>query len=403
MGLPMLSKPQIHHHMELTILMPCLNEARTLESCVQQAQRFLQRSGVQGEVLVADNGSVDGSIDLALARGARVVHVAEKGYGAALMGGIRSARGRFVIMADSDGSYDFAALDAFLVRLRQGDALVMGNRFKGGIAAGAMPVLHRYLGNPVLSFLGRLFFKSPARDLHCGPRGFERDAIWRLGLTTTGMEFASEMLVKASLARLPISEVATTLKPDGRGRPPHLRTWRDGWRHLRFLLMMSPRWLLLYPGLALLLTGLLAQALVWHGPLVIDGIGFDVHTLLYASGMSLLGLQLSLFAVLAKAVGCAKQVFSFSGKFRWFMTHFTVERGILLGAIAVAAGLGLSIHSVELWVASGLSSLDPSRMMRIAIPAVTLMVSGAEVMFASFLLALIGIPVVHQSCEELSA
>ncbi|RZI76077.1 MAG: glycosyltransferase family 2 protein, partial [Rubrivivax sp.] len=341
--------------MELTIVMPCLNEARTLPACVRNAFEFLDRSGIEGEVLVADNGSTDGSVQLASALGARVEHVEHKGYGAALMGGIKAAHGRFVIMADSDGSYDFSALDDFVRRLRAGDALVMGNRFKGGIEEGAMPFLHRYLGNPVLSFLGRLFFRSSVGDFHCGLRGFDRQAILRLGLNTTGMEFASEMLVKASLAGLPVSEVPTTLKPDGRGRPPHLRTWRDGWRHLRFLLMMSPRWLLLYPGMALAGLGVFAQALVWGGPFVVNGVGFDIHTLLYASAMSLLGLQLTLFAVLAKAIGCQKHVFPFGGHFRWFMQHFQLEHGLGLGGVALLFGLGLSVYSVELWMAGGLS------------------------------------------------
>ena len=227
--------------MELTVLMPCLNEARTVVRCVEAARGFLQRAGVQGEVLVADNGSTDGSQDLASAAGARVISVQERGYGAALIGGIRNARGRFVIMGDADDSYDFSALQSFLAVLRSGADLVMGNRFRGGIEDGAMPPLHRYLGNPVLSFIGRLFFRTPIGDFHCGLRGFSRESIQRLALVSPGMEFASEMVAKAALAGMRIEEVPTTLRRDGRGRPSHLRSWRDGWRHLRFLLLFCPR------------------------------------------------------------------------------------------------------------------------------------------------------------------
>ena len=252
--------------LELTILMPCLNEAETLAICIGKAQSFLTRSGIAGEVVVADNGSTDGSQAIASANGARVVPVPEKGYGAALAGGITAAHGKFVIMADADDSYDFANLDLFVAALRDGADLVMGNRFAGGVAADAMPWHHRYIGNPVLSFLGRLFFRTPVRDFHCGLRGFSRVAIQRLNLRTIGMEFASEMVVKSTLSNLDVREVPTTLKKDGRSRPPHLRSFRDGWRHLRFLLLFSPRWLFLYPGITLLLVGLLIGAALMRGP-----------------------------------------------------------------------------------------------------------------------------------------
>ena len=243
--------------MELTILMPCLNEAETIARCVDKARSFLARTGTEGEVLVADNGSNDGSIQIAEAHGARVAHVAMRGYGAALIHGINAAHGKYVIMADSDDSYDLQHLDAFISQLRQGNDLVMGNRFKGGIAQGAMPFLHKYLGNPVLSRIGRLFFSIPVHDFHCGLRGFNRQRILDLELATTGMEFASEMVVRSALAKYKITEVPTTLQKDGRSRPPHLRTWSDGWRHLRFLLLLCPRWLFLYPGIAILLMGTL--------------------------------------------------------------------------------------------------------------------------------------------------
>lgn len=374
---------------ELTILMPCLNEAETIATCVAKARSFLQRAGIAGEVLVTDNGSTDGSQDIARATGARVVPIARRGYGAALIGGVEAARGRYVIMGDADDSYDFSRLDAFVARLRAGDQLVMGNRFQGGIASGAMPPLHRYLGNPVLSFIGRLLFRSDIGDFHCGLRGFDRDAVRALGLVSPGMEFASEMIVKAELARLRIAEVPTTLSPDGRSRRPHLRTWRDGWRHLKFLLLMSPRWLLLYPGLTLFLLGTLAQVAILRGPIVIAGVGFDIHTMLYSAGATILGLQLMIFGLLARAVGCVKGVLPATPSVVRLWRTLTLERGIVVGASILAAGLGLAAYSVSLWVETHLAALDPTAMMRYAIPSVTLMIAGAEIVFASFVLSLI--------------
>lgn len=374
---------------ELTILMPCLNEAQTVGTCVAKARAFLARAAIDGEVVVADNGSTDGSQRIAQAAGARVVDIPARGYGSALLGGITAARGRFVVMGDSDDSYDFSRLDAYVERLRQGDQLVMGNRFAGGIARGAMPALHRYLGNPVLSFIGRLLFRAHIGDFHCGLRGFDRVAIRRLDLVSPGMEFASEMVVKATLAGLRISEVPTTLSPDGRSRPPHLRSWRDGWRHLRFLLMMSPRWLLLYPGLTLLLLGLASQVAILQGPVVIRGVGFDIHTMLYAAGASILGLQLVVFALLARAIGCVKGVLPLTGMFRRVIAHFTLERGIAAGLAIGLAGLALAVYSIRLWFDAHLAALDPTEMMRYAIPSVTLMIAGAEVVFASFVLSFI--------------
>jgi glycosyltransferase involved in cell wall biosynthesis len=375
--------------LELTVLMPCLDEAETVATCVEIALDFLADRGIAGEVLVADNGSSDGSQRLARAAGARVVDVPARGYGAALMGGIAAARGRYVIMGDADRSYDFANLDAFVKRLRAGDQLVMGNRFEGGIAKGAMPPLHRYLGNPVLSFIGRLLFRAPIGDFHCGLRGFDRDAIRALALASPGMEFASEMVVKATLAELRIGEVPTTLSPDGRSRPPHLRSWRDGWRHLRFLLMMSPRWLLLYPGLGLLVVGLVAQLAILRGPIVVAGVGFDIHTMLYAAGASILGLQLMIFSLLARAIGCVKGVLPLTPPLRVLWARMTLERGIVAGTTIGACGLALAVHSVRLWAQAHLGALDPTEMMRFAIPSVTLMIAGAEIVFASFVLSFI--------------
>lgn len=377
--------------LELTILMPCLNEAETVATCVGKARGFLERTGIRGEVLVADNGSTDGSPDLAREAGARVVRVAHKGYGSALIGGIDAACGRFVIMADADDSYDFSKLDGFVDALRAGNTMVIGHRFRGGIRPGAMPLLHRYLGNPLLSFFGRLFFSSGIGDFHCGLRGVDRAAALRLGLRAPGMEFASEMIVKATLARWRIAEVPTVLSPDGRTRPPHLRSWQDGWRHLRFLLMMSPRWLMLYPGACLIGVGVAAEAVILHGPVVIGGVGFDIHTLLYAAGAIILGVQLLLFSLLARTVGVLKNLLPMSQPLARFLRIFTVERGILLGVALGVAGLGLAVYSVESWAHARLAALDPATMMRVAIPSVTLMLAGAEIIFASFLLGFIDV------------
>lgn len=383
----LLRAPQL----ELTILMPCLNEAETVSTCVRKARAFLDRTGVVGEVLVADNGSTDGSCELARNAGARVVRIAAKGYGHALMGGIQAARGRFVIMADADDSYDFSQLDGFLESLRGGDTLVIGHRFRGGIRPGAMPWLHRYLGNPVLSFLGRLFFSCRIGDFHCGLRGVERAAALRLGLSSPGMEFASEMIVKAALARWKIAEVPTILSPAGRSRPPHLRSWRDGWRHLRFLLIMSPRWLLLYPGMLLITAGLAAELAILRGPVVIHGVGFDIQTMLYAAGATILGLQLVLFSVIGRTVGVLKGLLPMTPRLRAFLRAFTVERGVLLGVLLGLAGLCLAVYSVDAWVRARLGAMNPVTAMRVVISSVTMMLAGGEILFASFILGLIDV------------
>jgi Glycosyl transferase family 2 len=376
---------------ELTILMPCLNEAETVATCVHKARGFLERTGIEGEVLVADNGSTDGSPALAREAGARVVHIAEKGYGNALRGGMDAAAGRLLIMADADDSYDFSHLDAFVDGLRAGYTMVIGHRFRGGIRPGAMPLLHRYLGNPVLSFAGRLLFSSGIGDFHCGLRGVDRLAALQLGLRAPGMEFASEMIVKATLAGWRIAEVPTVLSPDGRSRASHLRSWRDGWRHLRFLLMMSPRWLMLYPGACLIAIGAAAELAILRAPIVIDGVGFDIHTMLYAAGATILGVQLVLFSLLARTVGVLKNLLPMSPPLARFLRAFTVERGILLGLSLGVAGLGLAVYSVENWAHARLAALDPATMMRVAIPSVTLMLAGAEIVFASFLLGFIDV------------
>lgn len=368
--------------MELTILMPCLNEARTVQTCVAKARAFLQEARIEGEVLVADNGSTDGSQALAQEAGARVVDVPQRGYGAALIAGIQAARGRFVIMGDADDSYDFRALGAYVTELRQGAELVMGNRFRGGIEPGAMPFLHRYLGNPVLSFIGRLFFRTGIRDFHCGLRGFSREAIGRLGLVSPGMEFASEMVAKAALSRLRIAEVPTTLRPDGRGRPPHLRTWRDGWRHLRFLLLFCPRWLFLYPGAFLALAGCagLVAGLLPPGSLpVVPG----VHSVLYLGGATILGVQLLQFALLTKWIAVLGRLAPEPPWMARWSPRLSIEKGLIGGLLVFLVGLAWAVVLTVGWGRGGFGPLDPAETMRSAIPSVTLMVVGMQLAMGS--------------------
>ncbi|HWM43036.1 MAG TPA: glycosyltransferase family 2 protein [Burkholderiales bacterium] len=371
--------------------MPCLNEAATIGSCIAKARGFLERAGIEGEVLIADNGSNDGSCALAERAGARVVKVAERGYGAALAGGIAAARGRYIVMGDADDSYDFGRLEGFVAKLRDGYPLVMGNRFRGGIRKGAMPFLHRYLGNPVLSFVGRLLFRTRVGDFHCGLRGVDREAVRSLHLRTTGMEFASELVVKASLARWRIAEVPTMLSPDGRGRPPHLRTWRDGWRHLRFLLLFSPRWLFLYPGLALLLAGIALTTSLYLTPLQFLGAGLDIHSMLYASAAALLGMQLCLFALFARVSAQNARLLPRQPSVDRLLTVLTLERGLLFGLSLALCGLLWSGAAFWQWREAGFGALDPRVVMRDTIPAAALMVGGMEIMLAAFLLSVLSL------------
>ena len=372
--------------MELTILMPCLNEAQTLPACVAKAKVFIERTGIAAEVLVSDNGSTDGSQDLARSLGARVVHAPQRGYGAALITGIQAASGRFVIMGDGDDSYDFSQLDGFVAALRHGADLVMGNRFKGGIARGAMPPLHRYFGNPVLSWLGRTFFSADVGDFHCGLRGFSRDAILRLGLVSPGMEFATEMVAKAALAGYVIREVPTTLRPDGRDRPPHLRTWRDGWRHLLFMLLFTPRWLFLIPGILLAGGGFFGMAMLARGPQTLGPMGLDVHSMLYFSAAVMMGAQLVHFALLVKWIAVVAGIVR---EPRWVTqarNHTSVEFGLVIGGLVFLAGLAWTLALVSDWRTTGFSALDPKSTMRSVIPAVTMMALGVQAA-ASALLA----------------
>ena len=376
---------------ELTILMPCLNEAETLAICIAKARGYLTASGVSGEVLIADNGSTDGSQAIALAAGARVVPIAEKGYGSALLGGIHAAAGRYVIMGDSDDSYDFSDLDAFMAKLRDGYALVMGNRFKGGIKPGAMPKLHRYLGNPVLTTIGRIFFHSPCGDFHCGLRGFDREAILSLDLQAPGMEFASEMVVKATIHGLNIAEVPTTLSPDGRSRPPHLRSWRDGWRHLRFLLLFSPRWLFLYPGLGLLLTGLAAMAWLLPGPRAVAGIVFDIHTLFYASLAVVVGFHSALFYLFARLYGMREGLAPPDARFLALTRRLTLEAGLLTGLGLLVVGLVLAVLAVSAWTHTAFGVLSAERAMRLVIPSGTCILLAFQTAYGAFFLSVLEI------------
>jgi glycosyltransferase involved in cell wall biosynthesis len=376
---------------EVSIVMPCLNEAETLATCIQQAQQAIEQDGLAAEIIVADNGSTDGSQVIAKELGARVVPISRKGYGSALIGGINAARGRFVIMGDADDSYDFTAISPLIDKLREGYDLVVGNRFRGGIESGAMPWSHRWVGNPVLTLISRIFFHTPVGDMHCGLRGFRKDAYERMRLRATGMEFASEMVIKASLKRMHIAEVPVTLRPDGRTRPPHLRTWRDGWRHLRFMLLFSPRWLFLYPGLALFAGGMLLSAILLGGPVHVGGLRLDIHTLLVAGFLALLGYQLVLFALFTKIFAIRSGFHPPYPLLDTVSRYVTLEVGLAAGALMVLAGVIALVVAVASWGAVGFGTLDPSLTMREVIPAVVLLALGTQTVFASFFISILSI------------
>lgn len=379
---------------ELTILMPCLNEAETLETCINKAMGYLKNSGVVGEVLIADNGSTDGSQKIATDLGARVVPVGEKGYGAALLGGIAEARGSYIIMGDADDSYEFSDLEAYMTRLRDGADLVMGNRFQGGISAGAMPPLHRYLGNPVLSFIGRLFFRIKVGDFHCGLRGFNADSIRKLNLRTTGMEFASEMVVRSSLAGLRMEEVPTTLKPDGRSRPPHLRSWRDGWRHLKFLLMYNPRWLFFVPGTVLCALGALLSAALFFGPVQIGGnFSLDLNTFVASCFMVATGIQLTTFGVLSRYYADITGILPANARSNWIKDNISTDRLALNAGICFVAGILFFGYAVMTWAGAGFGSLVNPMIPRIVVLGLTLIVIALQLFFSAFLLGVLQIPV----------
>lgn len=376
---------------EVSVVMPCLNEAETLGICIGKAQRALREANVAGEIVVADNGSSDGSVEIAERLGARVVHVKARGYGNALMGGIAAASGKYIVMGDADDSYNFGHVLRFLEPLRQGADLVMGNRFRGGIQKAAMPPLHRYFGNPALTWLGRLFFRSPVGDFYCGLRGFRKDAYERLGLRTTGMEFATEMIVKATLLKLQIAEVPTTLSPDGRSRPPHLRTWRDGWRTLRFFLLYSPRWLFLYPGLAFMMIGVLLGLWLLPSPRAMGGVTLDVHTMLYSAAFVLLGFQAITFAVFTKFFAVSEGLLPPDPTLDKLFQYITLEVGLAIGALLATAGLAISLYAVGAWENKHFGALDYSHTMRLVIPAALFLTLGAQTIFASFFMSVLGL------------
>ncbi|HZL36233.1 MAG TPA: glycosyltransferase [Tepidisphaeraceae bacterium] len=374
---------------EVSIVMPCLNEAATLAACIGKARRSLEAMGIEGEVVVADNGSSDGSQGIAILAGARLVAVARKGYGSALQAGIAAAHGTYVIMGDADDSYDFSNLKPFVDKLRGGCELVMGNRFKGGIRPGAMPALHRYLGNPVLTAVGRLFFHSPCGDFHCGLRAFDRQAIARLDLRTMGMEYASEMVVKATLHGLRIGEVPTTLSPDGRDRPPHLRTWRDGWRHLRFLLLYSPRWLFLYPGIALMTVGAVIGGWLLAGPVRIGRATLDIDTLMYAGAAVLIGFQAVTFSLFTVVFATAEGLLPGNPRVTRWLGPLTLEAGVCVGLALIVVGLVISLAAVRFWGRKSFGNLDPGTVVRMVVPAVTTLTLGFQILLSSFFLGIL--------------
>ncbi len=377
---------------ELSIVMPCLNEAATIDLCIKKAQSFLRAYKIEGAIIVADNGSTDSSVEIAQKLGVRVISIGEKGYGAALAGGITLARGKFVIMGDADNSYDFSDLMPILKKLREGTDLVVGNRFKGGIKTGAMPFLNRYLGNPVLSFIGRLFFKIPIHDFHCGLRGFSREKIVSLDLQTTGMEYASEMIVRAALYGLSMSEIPVTLSPDGRGHKSHLEPWHDGWRHLRFLFLYSPRWLYFYPGLAMLVLGLLISALLLPGPMIIGGgVGLDVHSLLVGAASILLGTQTITFGLIARSYARRNGILPSKSRYDKILTSIKLEHLLMLSGVLLFCGLLAFSIAMYRWADVHFGALDYRDVMRLLIFSVTCTISGFQVGFAGFLLGVMQI------------
>ncbi len=378
---------------ELTVVFPCLNEAETLAVCIQKAQQALEEGGIDGEVVVADNGSTDGSIEIAEQEGARVVHVDRRGYGAALIGGIEGARGKYILQADADDSYDLERIPLFYDKLEEGYDLVMGDRFEGGIKPNAMPFMHKYLGNPVLSFIGRLFFDSDVGDFHCGQRAYRRDKIEELDLRTTGMEFASEMIVKAELHDFEIAEVPVRLFPDGREEgEAHLDTWRDGWRHLRFLLMYSPRWLFVYPGLFLMMLGLgLGGWLFFSPPIEIGALTLNIHTFLYAALMVLVGFQAIWFGMFSKLFAVNAGLYPEQSRVDRMLGDFDLEAGLGAGALLTAAGLGFTIYAL-VYHYEWFQTLGYEETLRMIIPAFTAVALGSQIMLSSFFVSTLGLP-----------
>ncbi len=386
--------------LQLTILMPCLNEAETLARCIEKAKLGIQRAGVPGEILIADNGSTDGSPAIAEKLGARVVAVKDKGYGNALRGGIAAAQGKYILMGDADDSYDFSEADRFVKKFHEGYDLVMGCRLPiggGTIMPGAMPWKNRWLGNPVLSFIGRLFFKCPAHDFHAGLRAFTKDALEKMDLQTTGMEFASEMVIKATLKKFRIAEVPITLHKDGRSRPPHLKPWRDGWRHLRFMLIYSPRWLFLMPGLLLSALGIIFSAALAVKDLQLGGIQLNVGTLMMACMSVVVGFQLVAFAFFTKVFAIAEGLLPEDPKLAQVFKIFTLEKGIIAGLLVLLAGLAMFLRALWLWRQADFGLLpSTAENLRRLIPAATLMLLGVQTVFSSFFMSVLGLKTVKR-------
>jgi glycosyltransferase involved in cell wall biosynthesis len=382
--------------MQLTILMPCLNEAETLRRCIEKANSWIRYSGMEAEVLIADNGSTDGSQAIAKSLGARVVAVEQRGYGSALFHGAMAAQGEWIIMGDSDDSYDFSNLDPFVEKLQEGYDLVMGNRFLGGIAPGAMPWKNRYIGNPILTWIGRLLFKCPAKDFHCGLRGFRKDAFLRMDLRTTGMEFASEMVIKANLFGMRIIEVPTTLAKDGRSRPPHLRPWRDGWRHLRFMLLFSPRWLFLIPGLTLLILSALSYGTLLYGPVKLGGLVFDIHTLFFAEAGLVLGFLAVALGAVIRMIGIREGLLQEHALLEKLRASPVIEIGGTLGIIMIIIGLLLGFDALIAWSAVKFGQLAPGTLLRTISFSTTLILLGGVTLMTSLVMGFLALPTREQ-------
>ena len=384
---------------DIAVVMPCLNEAETLAACIKKARLGLDRAGVRGEILIADNGSTDGSIQIAEQLGARVVHVKAKGYGNALKGGIEAAQAKWVIMGDADDSYDFSNIEGFVKKLREGLDLVMGCRLpRGGgtVMPGAMPWKNRWIGNPSLSFLGRLFFHSPAQDFHCGLRAFTKAAYQQMDLKTTGMEFASEMVIKATLKSMRIAETPITLHKDGRSRPPHLKPWRDGWRHLRFMLIYSPRWLFFMPGMLLFAAGFIVAILTYWVPFKVGGVVFDVGTLMVAAMWMIIGVQFVALACFTKVFAIAEGLLPEDPRFSNAFKYFTLEKGICLGAAILVTGAVILLRALWIWHEAGFGSLDYAQNLRRLIPAATLIVLGIQTISSSFFMSVLGLKTISR-------
>lgn len=382
--------------MQLTILMPCLNEAETLALCINKANDWISNSGIQAEVVIADNGSTDGSQAIAESLGARVVPVLQRGYGSALFHGCMAARGEWIVMGDSDDSYDFSNLDPFIQKLREGFDLVMGNRFLGGIAPGAMPWKNRYIGNPILTWVGRVLFKCPAKDFHCGLRGFRKDAFLRMDLRTTGMEFASEMVIKANLFGMRIAEVPTTLSKDGRSRPPHLLPWRDGWRHLRFMLLFSPRWLFLIPGFVLFLISTFSYAALLSGPVQIGSVVFDVHTLFFAEAGVVLGFLATALGVVIRMFGMREGLLQEHSLLEKLRASPILEVGGVVGISMMLGGLFFGFDALMAWSAVKFGSLSPGALLRTISFSTMLIMLGGVTLMTSLIMGFLALPTREQ-------